>query len=86
MGSGESVYVQNQERFVRDNLENYKKNLPSHYGNSQIKGKLRQLYANTDTKYENKRSYIMDDEWNKAKQKTTTKYISNKEMRGDRYY
>ena len=49
MGAGESVYVKNQEAFVRENRDNFKKQL-SGYTNSQIDGKLRQLFAGTDTK------------------------------------
>ena len=36
---GESIYFQNQERFVNNN----KKVLPDYYSNSQIKGKFRYL-------------------------------------------
>lgn len=86
MGSGESKYVQDQERFVRDNVDLYKSALPKHYSSSQIKGKLRQLYANTDTRNENKYSYVIDNEWKKAKANVVPKYASVNEMRGQRRY
>jgi hypothetical protein len=86
MGAGESVYVQNQERFVNNNINNYKKVLPSHYSNSQIKGKLRQLYANSDTCQRNKNSYIVDYEWSKIKQKVTPVYSCEQERNGYRQY
>jgi len=86
MGAGESIYVQNQERFVRENVENYKNALPNHYSHSQIKGKLRQLYANTDTRNENKHSYISSYEWEKVKKAVIPKYASVNEMRGERRY
>ena len=86
MGAGESKYVQDQERFVRDNIDLYKNALPNNYSSSQIKGKLRQLYANTDSINENKRSYIYIDEWQKAKNKVVPIYSSIQEMRGSRRY
>jgi hypothetical protein len=86
MGGGESKYVQDQERFVRENVEIYKSALPNNYTSSQIKGKLRQLYANTDTHKENKYSYVMDYEWNKVKALVVPKYASHNEMRGERRY
>ena len=86
MGGGESRYVQDQERFVRENVEQYKKVLPQQYSNNQIKGKLRQLYANSDTHERNKRSYIMDYEWNKAKLKVVPIYSSTAEKQGVRRY
>jgi hypothetical protein len=86
MGAGESIYVQDQERFVRENVENYKNALPNHYSHSQIKGKLRQLYANTDTRNENKYSYISSYEWEKVKKAVVPKYSSVNEMRGERRY
>lgn len=86
MGGGESKYVQDQERFVRENMDAYKKALPDRYSYSQVKGKLRQLYANTDMSKENKYSYIMDYEWNKAKQNVIPKYASIAEMNGTRRY
>ena len=86
MGSGESKYVQDQERFVRENMDAYKKALPNRYSNTQVKGKLRQLYANTDMSKENKYSYIMDYEWNKAKQQVIPKYASIQEKKGGRRY
>ncbi len=64
MGGGESVYVQNQETFVRENRSKFKSQL-SGYTQTQIDGKLRQLYARTDTIKENKGSYINDIKWQK---------------------
>jgi len=75
MGSGESVYVKNQEEFVRENRDNFKKQL-SGYTNSQIDGKLRQLFAGTDTKKENSWSYINSNKWNDAKSKVIVSYPS----------
>lgn len=66
MGGGESVYVQNQETFVRENRSKFKSQL-SGYTQTQIDGKLRQLYARTDTIKENKGSYINDIKWQQAK-------------------
>jgi hypothetical protein len=86
MGAGESVYVQDQERFVRDNVEQFKKVLPEHYSKSQIKGKLRQLYAKTDNHNDNKHSYISNYEWNKARAAVIPKYSSTDEMKGFRRY
>ena len=86
MGSGESKYVQDQERFVNANVDNFKKALPEHYSRSQIKGKLRQLYANSDTKYDNRNSYIADHSWQNAKTKITPVYSSNREKLGERRY
>ena len=86
MGAGESRYGQDQERFVRENVEQYKRVLPQHYSNNQIKGKLRQLYANTDTQQRNKHSYIMDYEWNKAKIQIIPRYSSVAEKQGFRSY
>jgi len=68
MGSGESRYVQKQEKFVRDNYNYYKKELPN-YSQCQIKGKLRQLYAGSDEIKENKSSYINHHTWINAKKK-----------------
>lgn len=86
MGGGESRYVQDQERFVRDNVDQYKKVLPEYYSRTQIKGKLRQLYANTDNRNENKYSYISNYEWDKAKKLVINKYDSINEMNGHRRY
>ena len=86
MGAGESRYVREQERFVRENMDAYKKALPDRYTYSQIKGKLRQLYANTDMSNENKYSYVMDYEWKKAKEVVVPKYISIAEKNGYRKY
>jgi hypothetical protein len=66
MGAGESVYVQKQEAFVRENREAFKKHL-SGYSHRQIEGKLRQLYAGTDNSKENQYSYINAENWKKAK-------------------
>jgi hypothetical protein len=86
MGAGESVYVQNQERFVNANVEIYKKGLPNHYSRSQIKGKLRQLYANSDTSKDNKNSYILDHVWIQARNNITPVYSSKEERNGFRQY
>jgi len=86
MGGGESRYVQDQEIFVRNNVEKYKEALPPRYSREQIKGKLRQLYANSDTIDRNKNSYIMDYEWSKVKSKVTPTYSTVSEMRGARRY
>ncbi len=86
MGGGESRYVQDQERFVNNNIDNYKKALPDYYSNSQIKGKLRQLYAKSDSCQRNKNSYIVDCEWSKVKNKVTPVYSSLDEKNGYRRY
>lgn len=86
MGAGESVYVQNQERFVNANVEIYKKRLPKHYSQSQIKGKLRQLYANSDTSKDNKNSYILHHVWANARNNITPVYASEEERIGYRKY
>ena len=86
MGGGDSKYVQDQERFVNANVDNFKQALPEHYSRSQIKGKLRQLYANSDTSRDNRNSYILDNVWNAAKSKTTPVYSSVAERRGERRY
>lgn len=67
MGGGESKYVQSQEKFVRENYNIYKEKLPN-YNRFQIEGKMRQLYAGTDERKENKYSYINYEEWKKTKQ------------------
>lgn len=86
MGSGHSKYVQDQERFVNANVEAYKKALPSYYSRSQIKGKLRQLYANSDLSRDNQNSYILDHVWQNTKSKITPVYSSERERRGERNY
>jgi acylphosphatase len=68
MGSGQSLYVQKQEAFVRQNREAFKKELKG-YTRGQIDGKLRQLYAGTDNSKENARSYINSTTWNNARSK-----------------
>jgi vacuolar-type H+-ATPase subunit E/Vma4 len=73
MGSSQSVYVENQERFVSQHYEPTKKaleNLSSdyRYNSQQIKGKLRQVYAGTDRSEENKRSYINSYTWGQVRQ------------------
>jgi hypothetical protein len=72
MGAGESVYVRNQEQFVRANRESFKKELKG-YTQLQIDGKLRQLYARTDDRRENEWSYTNPTDWNRAKSKITIK-------------
>lgn len=86
MGGGDSKYVQDQERFVNANVESYKNALPSHYSRSQIKGKLRQLYANSDTSRDNRNSYILDHVWQDAKKKLTPTYSNYRESQGERRY
>jgi hypothetical protein len=86
MGSGNSKYVQEQEIFVNANVEAYKKALPDYYSRSQIKGKLRQLYANSDLSRDNHNSYILDHVWKDARAKITPVYSSERERRGERNY
>jgi len=76
MGAGESVYVQKQEAFVRENREAFKKQL-SGYSRGQIDGKLRQLYAGTDISRENQRSYICAEKWKNAKSSVNITYPTN---------
>ena len=85
MGGGESKYVQDQERFVRTNINNYKQVLKD-YTNSQIAGKLRQLYASSDTHKENHNSYILNHIWINAKSKVIPIYANSAEKRGERRY
>jgi vacuolar-type H+-ATPase subunit E/Vma4 len=78
MGSSQSVYVENQERFVSQNFEATKKALEKissdyKYNSQQIKGKLRQAYAGTDRTEENKRSYINSYNWGQVRQKVNFK-------------
>lgn len=86
MGGGESKYVQDQERFVRDNYEIYKQALPDRYSRGQIQGKLRQLYGSSDTAERNRNSYIVDYIWNQAKQNISPIYATPAERRGERRY
>lgn len=74
MGGGNSIQIEKQEQFVRDNLQRFKEEVNRtnnpykyHYNDNQISGKLRQLYHNSDTIKENKRSYINEETWNNAK-------------------
>lgn len=80
MGSGSSSYetrIDKQEAFVRQNLQQFKTTLNSGkdrrnnyqmvYSDEQVRGKLRQLYHNSDTVNDNYRSYINPHEWQKAK-------------------
>jgi hypothetical protein len=76
MGSGESVYVQKQEAFVRENREAFKKELIG-YSQLQIEGKLRQLYAGTDRIKENEWSYVNPTNWNKARSAVIVNYPKN---------
>jgi hypothetical protein len=66
MGAGESVYVQKQEAFVRENREAFRRELKG-YSQAQVDGKLRQLYAGTDRFKENEWSYVNPTNWNKAR-------------------
>jgi hypothetical protein len=86
MGSGNSKYVQDQEIFVNANVEAYKKALSSNYSRGQIKGKLRQLYANSDLSRDNHNSYILNHVWKDVKTKITPVYSSERERRGERNY
>jgi hypothetical protein len=76
MGAGESVYVQKQEAFVRENREKFKNQLPE-YSRTQIEGKLRQLYAGTDKSKENQYSYINAHNWKKACSNVAVTYPTN---------
>ena len=76
MGAGESVYVQKQEAFVRENREAFKKQL-SGYSRGQIDGKLRQLYAGTDNSRENHYSYISPEKWEKARKSIPISHPKN---------
>lgn len=73
MGGGESRYVQNQEKFVRENLQIYVNELPN-YTREQVKGKLRQLYAGSDISNHNKNSYINHNTWVNAKYNVKRKW------------
>jgi|UniRef100_A0A6C0LEM8 hypothetical protein len=86
MGGGNSRYVDDQEAFVRANYERYKQVVPQRIGPSQLRGKLRQLYASSDTLRENRNSYILGDDWEKAKKKVTPIYASKAEAGGFRRY
>jgi hypothetical protein len=86
MGGGHSKYVEHQERFVRDNYHKYKNELGSNYSSLQVQGKLRQLYANSDTSRENRNSYILDHKWIEVKNKVNPTFASRNEARGQRYY
>lgn len=76
MGGGQSMYIEDQERFVRENLQRFKNEVnnnetrymtPYRYNDEQVRGKLRQLYHKTDNLKENNRSYINETTWNNAK-------------------
>jgi len=73
MGSSQSAYVENQERFVSQKYEATKKALENvsdyKYNSHQIKGKLRQAYAGTDMRKENSGSYINNYTWGQVRQK-----------------
>ena len=86
MGGGESKYVKDQERFVRDNYDTFKKALPDTYSRCQIQGKLRQLYGSSDCAERNRNSYILDYTWCQAKNKVSPVYATLAERRGERRY
>ena len=72
MGSSQSIYVEQQERYVRNNynkvaneLKNVEKNYT--YSRGQIEGKLRQCYAGSDLSFDNRNSYITQYNWSKTK-------------------
>ena len=81
MGGGSSSYesrrIERQEAFVRENVKQFKDTLNKNrrygssynepYSNGQVEGKLRQLYHNSDTCRDNRRSYINPQEWDSAK-------------------
>jgi len=80
MGGGSSYYeatrIEKQEAFVRSNVQQFKEALNSQrrgnkyaepYSNGQVEGKLRQLYHNSDTLRDNRRSYVNEFEWANAK-------------------
>lgn len=71
MGGGDSKYVQDQERFVRENYQAFKDKLPQ-YSQGQIKGKMRQMFAGSDESAENHRSYINHQTWVQAKKSIKT--------------
>lgn len=83
MGGGQSYYdrIDNQEKFVNNNLQTFKtalnQNYQSHqykYNDDQVKGKLRQLYHNSDTSKDNERSYVNKYEWSSVKNRVVVKY------------
>jgi len=74
MGAGQSRYVEQQEQFVKNNYHKYKNELGNNYSRPQVEGKLRQLYANSDTSRENRNSYILDYKWNEVKSRITPSY------------
>jgi hypothetical protein len=74
MGGGPSKYVEKQECFVRDNYQKYKNELGNNYSSLQVEGKLRQLYANSDTCKENRNSYILDCKWKEVKNRVKPTY------------
>jgi hypothetical protein len=80
MGAGESVYVRNQEQFVRANRDIYKEVL-SGYSQAQIDGKLRQQYAGTDNHSRNEYSYINNRDWNNA-----VSYVSSRTSASSYHY
>lgn len=83
MGAGESVYVQKQEAFVRANRDEFLNKLNNNGGNYrysklEVEGKLRQLYAGTDTQKKNEWTYINPQNWNYVKSNINIKYPTNK--------
>lgn len=87
MGSGQSQYVEAQEKFVNSNYKKYKEilNAPNSryidykYNDAQVKGKLRQMYHNTDELQENRTSYVNRERWVDAKKKlNATSYDYNR--------
>ena len=87
MGSGQSQYVEAQEKFVNSNYKKYKEilNTPNSryidykYNDAQVKGKLRQMYHNTDERQENRTSYVNRERWVDAKKKlNATSYHYNR--------
>jgi len=73
MGSGQSNYVSNQEKYVKANRDIYAKVLNQngkYYNRYQIEGKLRQEYANRSSN----NGYILDHNWKEAKEIVNSSY------------
>ncbi len=80
MGGGistNSQRIEKQEQYVRANLQkvklalnegrSYKVSYLQPYSDSQVAGKLRQAYHNSDLCRDNYRSYVNPEEWKKIK-------------------
>jgi len=84
MGSGNSRYVEDQERFVRQNYQQYRNVISKDIGQLQIEGKLRQLYASSDECDRNRNAYILSYDWKTAKSKVSPIYESSCQANGQR--